>query len=159
MAAPSATARQDPAGIKLKDGHRSFITFARFPAVKFWEKTVEPFGLDGGEAVDQTTMHNDDWVTKAPQQLKDTTNSSGTAAYDPAVLDQIGQMINEPDTITYTFLDGSTWAIYGYLKSFTPSALTRGQQPEANFEIVHTNIDHANDDVETGAVAVSVAGS
>ena len=159
MAAPSATARGTPGGIKLKDGYRSTITFARFQTVKFWEKQVQPVGFDGGDAIEQTTMFNDDYMTKAPQSLIDTVDGSATVAYDPAVLSQIAAMINIEDTITYTFKDGSTWAVFGYLKEFTPQGLEIGSQPEAEITIVHTNVDFANDDVEAGPTVTSVAGT
>jgi hypothetical protein len=58
MAAPVATARVDPTGIKLDDGYRTLVTFATDPNIEFWEKSVTPPGLDGGDALETKTIHN-----------------------------------------------------------------------------------------------------
>lgn len=158
MAAPSATARQTPYGIKLKDGYRTLFTFAADPDVSFWEKSVKPPGFDGGDAIEQTTMHNDDYRTFAPRSLITMTESSMTAAYDPAVITQIAALINIETTITITFADGSTWAFYGFLKSFDTNELSEGAQPEASVTVVCTNFDPTNK-LEAGPALVSVSGT
>lgn len=158
MAAPAPTVRQTPAGIKLKDGFPTKITIGLDPDISFWEKSVKPPGADGGDEIDQTTMHNVDVTTKAPQSLIDFTVCSGVAAYDPNILNQILATINMETTITLTFSDGSTWSFYGYLKIFDPQELTRGVQPEANFEIVVTNWDPTNK-VEAVPAVASVSGT
>jgi hypothetical protein len=158
VAAPSATPRVDPSGIKLKDGYSTLITFARDTDVGLWEKTVTPPGLDGGDSIEQTTMHNDDWRTFAPRSLVTLTEMSFVAAYDPNVYTSVLALVNVEDTITVTFPDGSTLAFYGYLKMFEPSELTEGEQPEATVTIVPTNWDPAGD-VEAAPVMTSVAGT
>lgn len=158
MAAPTPTTRSTPVGIKLDDGFSSKITFAADPDISFWEKTLQPPGVDGGDAVETTTMHNVTYRTMGPRQLKTLTNSSSVVAYDPAVLTQIIALINVRTTITVTFPDGSTWAYYGFLKSFEPSDLQEGEQPEATVEIVPTNFDPTNK-VEAGPALASVAGT
>lgn len=158
MAAPVPTTRQTPYGIKLKDGYRTLFTFAADPDVSFWEKTVKPPGLDGGDAIEQTTMHNEDYRTFAPRSLITMTESSMTAAYDPAVLTQIMALINIETTITISFADGSTWAFFGFLKSFETNELQEGEQPNASVSIVCTNFDPTNK-VEAGPALASVAGT
>lgn len=158
MAAPSASARVDPSGIKLKDGYSSLITFARDTNAALWEKTVTPPGVDGGDAIEQTTMHNDDWRTFAPRSLKTLTEHTFTAAYDPVFYTDVLSLVNFEDTITVTFPDGSTLAFFGYLKMFEPGELVEGEQPEATVTIVPTNWDSAND-VEAAPVMTSVAGT
>lgn len=158
MAAPVATVRQTPAGIKLKDGFRSLITFALDPDISFWEKTVTPPGIDGGDSIEQTTMHNVDWRTMAPRSLKTLTDSSTKVAYDPALYTQILSLINAETTVTVRFADGSTLAYYGYLKSFEPDEMSEGTQPEATINIVPTNFDPVNK-VEAAPVLTSVAGT
>lgn len=156
MAAPVATTRQTPSGIPLKSGHPTKITIALDPDISFWEVEVTPAGVDGGEFIDQTTMFNVTVVTKAEGDLVDITQSSGTAAYDPAVYSQIMSVINKPTTITERFKDGSTRAYFGYLRSFTPQSHTRGQQPRAAFTIEATNWDGTAEQIP---VVVSVAGT
>lgn len=158
MAAPTPTARQSPTGIRLDDGFSSLITFGADPNICFWEKTVTPPGIDGGDSIETTTMHTDAWRTMAPRQLKTLTDSSTTVAYDPNVFNEILALINVRTTITVTFPDGSTLAFYGFLRSFEPSELTEGEQPEATVNLTPTNYDPTND-VEAAPVLTSVAGT
>jgi hypothetical protein len=159
MAAPTPVTRQDPTGIMLREGYQSFIACALNPSIGFFEKEVQPAGWDGDEFVDITTMHNDEVTTKYPRGLKSVTDKSGTAAYDPAVLESIRSLINVNTTWTTTFPDGSTQSVYAALKVFQPQAMSRGNHPEAQFTIVATNIDSANSFAEAIPVIVSVSGT
>lgn len=159
MAAPTPTARQTPSGRMLKDGYRTTITFSRDPDVSFWEKTVTPPGLDGGDAIDITTMHNNDVRTKAPRSLFDLTDGSATVAYDPDCINQIlNNLLNQPGSCTVTKSDGSTLAFYGYLQKFEPQELTEGEHPEAEITVVCTNVDPATGGEEL-PVLTSVSGT
>lgn len=158
MAAPVAVARQAPAGIRLDDGFSTKISFAQDPDVSFWEMTVQPPGIDGGDAIETTTMHNTAWRTMSARQLKTLTEASVTAAYDPNVFNNILTLINFETTVTVHFPDGSTLAFYGYLKSFEPGDNTEGEMPEATVTIVPTNYDPVNR-VEAAPVLTSVAGT
>lgn len=158
MAAPTPTPRQSPTGIKLKDGFSTKITFATKPAISLWEKTVTPPGIDGGDAIEQTTMHNTTWRTFASRSLKTLTDASFTAAYDPICFTDLLALINLETTITVTFPDGSTYAFYGYLRTFEPQEVSEGEQPEANCTITCTNFDPSAH-VEAAPVLASVAGT
>ncbi len=146
-----ATARQTPAGTALDDGFSTKIAFAADPDVSFWEKTVTPPGVEGGDAIEQTTMFNTAWRTFAARALKTLTDSSVTAAYDPKVYDQIIALINVEGLITVHFPDASTIDFYGFLKDFTPGENSEGEQPEADITIIATNINPS-----TGAEAAPV---
>lgn len=158
MAAPTATARQNPAGIPLRDGHPTFITFASDPNVELWEKTVTPPGLDGGDAIDTTTMHNDVWRTMASRSLKTMTEASFTAAYDPTIYTSVLALINVETSVTVTFSDGSTIAFWGYLKGFELNEISEGEQPTGTATIVATNTD-PSDGSEASPVVASVTGT
>lgn len=158
MAAPTPTTRQAPTGIKLKDGHSTKITFENDPDVCFWEKQVTPPGMDGGDAIEQTTMHSIRWREMAPRQLVTLTPMQTTVAYDPDVYNSVLALLNVEDVITVEFPDGSTLAFYGFLRTFSPAALVEGTQPEATIEIVPTNFDFVNK-VEAGPALASVAGT
>lgn len=158
MAAPTPTTRVTPAGIMLEDGYQSLVTLAADTNIDFWEKTVQPPGLDGGEAIPITTMHNTVYRTFVSRELITLTPISFVAAYDPAVYDQITACLNVQTTITVTFADGSTLAFYGYLQKFDPAVMTEGAQPEATITIVPTNYDPTNH-VEAAPVMTSVAGT
>ena len=150
MSVIATTARSAPGGTRLKDGYSTKIAFAADPDVEFWEVSVTPPGLDGGDAIDQTTMHNTTVMTKAAQSLYETTDGSATVAYDPLVYDSIRALVNVEGAITYHFPDGSTESEYGFLKSFTPNENSKGSRPEASITIVHTNAHPSTGDEVVG---------
>lgn len=130
-----------PTASLLRDGFRSLITIANHSDIAFWEKTVKPPGLDGGDAIEETTMHNLVFRTKAPRALKTVTDLTTTVAYDPAVYQEISRIINVPVVFTVNFSDTSLLAFWGYLQKFEPSDMKEGEQPEATITIVSTNTD------------------
>jgi len=159
MAAPSSTTRATPAGIKLDDGYSTKIAFSRDSNVSFWEKTLSPPGLDGGDPIDTTTMHNLDWRTMSARQLATLSEFTCTAAYDPNVYnDIINNLLNQEGSITVHFPDGSKLDFFGYLRSFQPQDVAEGAQPEAQITIVPTNYDPTNN-VEASPVLTQVAGT
>jgi hypothetical protein len=125
----------------LDDGFSTLITFAADDDVAFWEKTVQPPGVDGGDGIDQTTMHNTAWRVMRARQLKTLTDVAVVAAYDPKVYDEIIALVNVEGSITCLFPNNDTLDFYGYLKEFTPQVHEEGTQPEANIVIVCTNWD------------------
>lgn len=159
MAAPAPTVRSTPAGIPLRDGHSTKVTFAADPDVSLWEKTVQPPGVDGGDPIDTKTMFNVDWETFAARQLKKLTDVVFTAAYDPNCLNQLVELTNVETTITITFPDGTTWAAYGWLRTAEFDPNEEGTMPTGTFTITLSNTDSANDYVEAGPVVASVSGT
>lgn len=158
MAAPTPTPRGTPAGIKLKDGYSAKVTFAANATVGLWEKTVKPPGIDGGDAIEQTTMHNTTWRTMAPRSLKTLTEHTFKAAYDPVVYTSLLSIVNVETTVTVAFADGSTIAFFGFLKKFEPDDLEEGKQPEGTATIVPTNFDPVGK-VEAAPVVTEVTGT
>jgi len=158
MAAPTVTARVKPSGFKLPDGYRSTWAFALKPAIQLWEKTVKPPGVDGGAAIDQTTMHNDAWRTVAPRSLKTLTESSFKFAYDPDAYPDIIAMVNIQQSITCHEPDGSAIAIYGFLQKVEFDPLEEGKQPEGTATVTPTNYDPVNN-IEAGPLFVPAAGT
>lgn len=163
MAAPSNTVRVAPgpaaSARRLTDGHSSKIAFARDTDVKFWEVSGSPPGIEGGDAIDITTMHNTVWITKAPQELKTLTASTWKVAYDPTVYDEIiDNLLNQEGSITYEFPDGSDLDFFGFLRSFIPDEHQRGVMPTATIVIEPTNYDPVNR-VEASPVMTEVAGT
>ncbi len=141
MTAPVSTPRVAPVGVFLEDGFSTKIAFAIDDNVSFWEKTVAAPGVDGGDVIETSTMHNTTWRTMAPRSLLTLTEFSLTVAWDPFVYDQIISLINADDSITITFPDGDTLDFFGYMRLFEPQDLEEGSQPEANITIVPTNTD------------------
>lgn len=165
MAAPADTTRLDPGASSgnnrhLDNGHSTKIAFARDPDVSFWEKTVPMPGLEGGDPIETTTMHNSTWRTFASRSLITLTPITITAAYDPAVFEQIrNNLLNQNGAITVTLPDGSTLSFWGYLQTFEPEALEEGTFPMANITIVPTNYDDATDNDEADPVYTDVIGT
>jgi hypothetical protein len=155
---PVTTVRQTPLGIRLDDGHSTKIAFERDPDISFWEKTVKPPGIDGGDAVDIQTMHNVTWRPRAPRQLKTLTDLTLKVAYDPAVFTQILALCNVEGSITCIFPDGSTYSFFGFLRVFDPDDNAEGTQPTATITITPTNVDPVTG-AEAGPVLIEVAGT
>jgi hypothetical protein len=142
----------------MHDGYSTKIAFAVDPDVALWEKTVKPPGLDGGDPIDTTTMHNSTYRTSAPRALVTLTESTFEAGYDPVVYTQLLAILNVQTSITVHFPDGGSLAFFGFLKMFEPSDLTEGEFPTASVTIVPTNVDPVNC-VEASPVLVEGTGT
>lgn len=158
MAAPIPTPRVKPTGFKMPDGYRTLITFRINPAIQLWEKNVKPPGLDGGDKIDTTTMHNDVWRTYEHRSLKTLTDASAACAYDPQVWNGLLELINFVTSITITYPDHATLTFWGYLQKAEVEEHKEGEMPMINATIAPTNWDDVNF-VEAGPVFVPAAGT
>ncbi len=158
MAAPATTARVIPPGIKLLDGFSTVIAFAVDANINLWEIGVTPPGIDGGDAIEVTNMHNITWRTFEPRSLYTLSESSFTSFYDPEVYVSILLLVNVRGSVTTHFPDGSTLDYYGYLRVFEPQEIVEGDTPQANVTIQPTNWDPVNN-VEAAPVMTEVAGT
>ncbi len=125
-----------------EDGFSTTISFSSGGSgisVFMAEKTVTPPGISGGGANDVTTMRNTEWRTMAAKKLKTLTNSSVSVAYDPAIYDEILELIQTNQLITVTFPDDATVDFWGFLDEFTPGDSVEGEQPTADIVIIPTN--------------------
>jgi hypothetical protein len=125
----------------MDDGFSTTIAFADAATIELFEKEVTPPSVQGGGAIDTTTMLNTEYRTKAPKQLKTLGDSSLTVAWDPVIYDTIvgATGINNNQLITITFIDGATLAFWGWIDEFTPNALVEGDQPTAEVTIICSN--------------------
>ena len=135
---------------RLDDGFATLVEFSESSDVQFWEKEVTPPGASGGGENDTSTMRNTAWRTKAPKGLISLAESSLSAAYDPAVYDDIVAMLNVNQQVTITFPDSSTLVFWGWIDEFTPGAAVEGEQPTADVTIIASNQNA--DGVETAPV-------
>jgi hypothetical protein len=135
---------------RIDDGFATLISFSADSAVQMWEKEVTPPGVSGGGENDTSTMRNTTWRTKSPKGLISLSESSFTAAYDPAVYDEIVAMANVNQLITITFPNGDTLVFWGWIDEFTPGALVEGEQPTADVTIIPSNQNASG--VETAPV-------
>jgi len=157
MAAPGPTARGVPDGLPLRDGFATMITIANDPTIEFWETETTPPGKDGGDPIDTTTFHNTARRTKSPRALVEDTTFSTTVAYDPAVEVAIEAQINVNQEYTVTYNDGSTKAVWGWLRVFNPQSHTDGEMPQAQIDFEVSNVDLAF--AEQAPVVASIAGT
>jgi hypothetical protein len=148
MAAPTTTARGTPSGLKMPDGFSTKIAFALNATIAFWEKTVKPPGIDGGEKIETTTMHNIAWRTFSLRRLKTLTDGTVKAAWDPELYDDILAILNVADSVTEHFENGDTLDYYGAVQKFEPEDFEEGKFPMISVTIVATNQDPATLDEE-----------
>ena len=158
MAPPTTVTRPTPTGWKLPDGFRTKVGIGANPGIQFWEKSVKPMGVDGGEPIDITTMYNTRWHTLYPKTLIKGTEMTGKAAYDPNVYPELQAIVNMPCSMTVLFPTNATLTFYGALSKFEFGELREGEFPEADYTIVVTNYDPING-VEQGPVYTPAPGT
>jgi hypothetical protein len=158
MGAPAVTVRTTPTGNMLKDGFSTLIALSIDPDISFWEKSVQPPGIDGGDPVKTSTMHNTDWHTMRPRKLKDMSPASTTVAWDPLTYGNIVDAVNKDTSVTLHFPSGDSLSFFGFLQKFEPGDMKEGEQPEAKITIVCTNWDYENN-VESAPLITVSAGS
>lgn len=158
MAAPAHTTLVMPTGIKIPDGFRTTVAFARKSPVNLWWKDVKPPGMDGGGPIDTTTMLNNVVRTKEAKQLKTLLGITANAAYDPSVLSDMYNLVNRNGSITCWLPDGSYCDFYGYLDKFVPGDNKEGEMPLAACTIEVTNWDPISR-IEVEPVFGSVTGT
>lgn len=144
MAAPATTVRGTPLGFYWPDGCVTKIAPSSHPTVSFWEKTVQPFGWDGGDPINTQTMHSGNRVTKHPRCNQEATDVNVVAAYGPNLLAVINSLVNNNQPWTITYPDGTTESFWGWLRSFQPQPFAIGEFPEAEFVIIVSNWDDDN---------------
>ncbi len=158
MGIPPTSTRGTPGGVALGDGYQTLIAFENDLVVAFFEKSVTPSGLDIGDKVDTTTMHNVTHRTSISRSLIEGTDGGAVVAYDPLVLDEIVALLGVEQGITYNYSNGDKWDFWGFLKSFIPSEISEGTHPEATIVIVVTNTD-PSDGSEAGPNFVAALGT
>lgn len=136
----------------LTDGFSTLIEFAADTDAVFYEKEVQPPGVEGSGGHDTSTMRHTKWRTMYPGNLVTLTEFSLTVAYDPAVYDDIVDNLIQVNTaITITFSNGGTLVFYGWLESFIPDNAVEGEQPTATITVIPSNT-HSTTFAETAPV-------
>lgn len=141
MSAPSYTPRVTPPYAKMEDGYKALVTFAADPDVALWEIDAQTPGIDGGDPIPQSTMHNGTFHTDAPRSLIRLTPITFTAQYSWVSLSQVLSLVNVRTTISVSFSTGNYVAFYGYLQSFMPDNLAEGERPQGTATVMPTNTD------------------
>lgn len=163
MAAPATDlTRIDPTSradaIMLEDGFTTKIAIEAKLNITFWDLTVTPPGVLGGDPIDTTTMFSVDWRTKALRKLKELGDVEFTAGYDPVIYTEATAIVNVGTTINIVFSDGTVFAFFGGLREFQPQSSEEGSRPEVNCVITPTNWDPVNN-VRAEPVLLNVSGT
>jgi hypothetical protein len=148
MTAPVPASTPVPAGTQIPDGFSTLVTIGADTDISLWQREVTPPPLDGGEKIDQTTMHNEAVMTALFQSLYEVGDMTLVCGYDPRVIAQILAIKNVNTTITVTFPDSCQFAFFGAVRSFTPQNNVKGTKPLANVVISASNIDPVSGDEE-----------
>lgn len=98
-------------------------------------------GLDGGEPIDNTCLTNTLFVTKQPQALVEVPDIAFTCDYHPEDLALLKAEINKNQELQIVFYGLGTLTYWGYLRSFTPNQVGRGEAWRASGVIVVTNLN------------------
>lgn len=126
---------------QMDDGHSTLLLITGSTDICFWEKTVKPPGMDGGDPIDTTTMHNVTWRTQVPRSLVTMTPCNLTAAYDAEMWCTVPSVINVNTEMLVRFPNGDMVGFFGFLQSVEPQDHSEGAQPEVNIVIGITNMD------------------
>jgi len=117
-------------------GFGTRITFSTSTTVVFKEKSVTLPGLEGGEPVETTTNANTAYKSFTPQDLVKLSDAGAVVTYDVSTIAAIKAAININQVVTFTFADGSKWAVQGMLTEFIVNEDSPTDQPTANIKIV-----------------------
>lgn len=131
----------NPTGIKMCQGYATVVNFGTKPSLAFWAVSVTPLGLDGGDAIDCTTMHSVTFREHDPRSLITTTDMKIEGFYDPAIWADLLALVNKIDTITIFFPDTSTLAFFGFLRQAEYGALKEGETAMMTLTVVGTHRD------------------
>ena len=151
MANPTHVVRGTPTGAMIPEGFVSKIAINGATSIGFFEISVQPFRIDGGEGIKTTTQFNVRYHTKRPQTLVEIGDINIKAGYAAKEIDAIMALINVEKSITQTWPDGQYCDFYGWLRSFAPDGLESGGLPTASIVICVSNWDATNK-VEVGPV-------
>jgi hypothetical protein len=161
MAAPTVPLKNSPVfttpptGQPMNEGYQTRMINSLALNAPLWPKTVQPPGMDGGEAIDVATMWNTVWRPMRPSTLLTLTEAVLVCAYDPDCVMQLLNILNREATITIKYPNFARYSFFGYYRTFEIAAHTRGAQPEATVTVQATNWDPVGN-VEAGP---SYAGS
>jgi len=159
VASAPNTALGTPAGRFLKEGYVTRVSFALNSTISLWIKSTKPPGVKV-DPIDITTMHNTTWETMWFAVLKQLTEGTFTAAYDPNVYSQaqILSLCGRNGGVSLWWPDLSYMDFWGALTDMDPSDHKRKEFPEMSCKFQPSNWDDTNF-VEAGPAVTSVPGT
>lgn len=155
---PTVTARQNPAGQRLKKGHKCLVAFSLDPDIALWEIDPKPPGQSGGDMIDITTQHNTTRRQFEPRNLITDTDGSMSCAYDPRVVPQLTAILNKKGAVTFHYPNGDSVSWWAVLREAEPDGMTEDGMPTMTITISPTNT-HPTTGAEEGPLLIEVAGT
>lgn len=136
------TALGTPAGVRIRNGHSTRFALANAPTISLWIVSLTPPGVEGGELIPTTTMHNTALRTMAAQSLKTMTPMTMRCAYNAAVIDNLFAQVNNEQSGTLHFSQSSgSWDFFCAITNFAPDEIVENAMPLASVTIGLTNTD------------------
>ena len=125
------------------------------PAVTltFLEKSVTPGGFEGDDEIDTATNASTRFNSREPGDLVTKTDMTASVVYKLSDISDIKSIINIAGTVTRTDKLGNTDVDNGWIKSFVPDELVKGEQPTATLTISYEGEDAAGDDNQVISIA------
>jgi len=109
-------------------------------SLAFREKTVTPFAMKGGGALDATDMHNVKMRTQAPKSLLSSDPMRCSVYYDPAILTSLTTQMLINFFIALRHPDASLWQFCGWIDDFEPTENKEGDNPLATLTLMPSHI-------------------
>lgn len=161
---PVSTTRQTPAGIRLPTGFSTKLAFNRDADASFWESLeggVGIPGVDGGDPIDISTMHQVAWRVMTARVLKTLTPFTVVAGFDPkiyGVSDMRENLVNQNGSVTSHFPDGSKLDYFAFLRGWDSPSNSESNMPVITLNVVPTNYDNVTR-TEASPVLTEVTGT
>lgn len=128
---------------KKLDGYGVRVTLTT-SALTFLETGVTPAGAElAGDPIEIAHNAKEDYVQQEPQKLKRLISGPSTIEYDPANTAAIIAALGVKQVIRAEFLEGDKEEFYGFMQSFKPSELKKGEEPSATVEFIPCGVDAA----------------
>jgi hypothetical protein len=134
--------------MRFEDGFSTIITFALDATIEIGERTTDTPGMEGGGPINTTTHRNENVRTQAPKTLYSVSASGATVGYASADISKIKAMLLQNQLITYTYPDGETCQLWGWIEKFDPNGNTEGEYPDANLVVEASNTNESGQEVE-----------
>ncbi len=128
-------------GKRLTDGHPTRMSFSLNPNLLIYEMSVKPPGIAGGGPNDTTSMRNTTWRTRQPKKLKSLKAISFTAQYNTLAFNQLLAMVNNIQTATITYSDGTNHVVYGWIDDVDYNDTVEGSPPTMTVTFEPSNAD------------------
>lgn len=116
--------------LHLTDGQGIRIVLVNQGLV-FYEKSVQPSGVEGGDPINITTNDNTAYESQAPRTLRMRMQSQSVVTYDSTDKAAYEAAVDQSDSIRIDYPDDTTELYVGWLRSFIPDSAENGSQPQA----------------------------